>query len=73
MSNPFLFKHISNLKSIGHFDDVGPCVMMASPGMLVCDLLLTFSNLDYRVSFLSSGPLINVAELLSLDTLSKAH
>ena len=33
-SNPFLFKHISNLKSIGHFDDVGPCVMMASPGML---------------------------------------
>ncbi|KAJ3180773.1 hypothetical protein HK101_009943 [Irineochytrium annulatum] len=34
ISNPFQFKHISNLKSIGHFDDVGPCVMMASPGML---------------------------------------
>jgi cleavage and polyadenylation specificity factor subunit 3 len=33
-SNPFQFKHISNLKSIASFDDVGPCVMMASPGML---------------------------------------
>lgn len=33
-SNPFQFKHISNLKSIAQFDDVGPCVMMASPGML---------------------------------------
>ncbi|KAJ3105147.1 Cleavage and polyadenylation specificity factor subunit 3 [Phlyctochytrium planicorne] len=34
ISNPFQFKHISNLKSISHFDDVGPCLMMASPGML---------------------------------------
>lgn len=34
ISNPFQFKHISNLKSMAHFDDVGPCVMMASPGML---------------------------------------
>ena len=34
VSNPFIFKHISNLKSMEHFDDVGPCVMMASPGML---------------------------------------
>eukprot|EP00842_Homolaphlyctis_polyrhiza_P005194 jgi/Hompol1/5676/HPOL_004648-RA len=34
ISNPFQFKHISNLKSISQFDDVGPCVMMASPGML---------------------------------------
>ncbi|KAJ3091693.1 hypothetical protein HK102_013774 [Quaeritorhiza haematococci] len=34
ISNPFQFKHISNLKSMQHFDDVGPCVMMASPGML---------------------------------------
>ncbi|KAJ3111975.1 Cleavage and polyadenylation specificity factor subunit 3 [Physocladia obscura] len=32
--NPFQFKHISNLKSMSYFDDVGPCVMMASPGML---------------------------------------
>eukprot|EP00164_Ancoracysta_twista_P019922 GFYU01035313.1.p1 GENE.GFYU01035313.1~~GFYU01035313.1.p1 ORF type:complete len:436 (-),score=138.36 GFYU01035313.1:81-1262(-) len=34
VSNPFIFKHISNLKSIDHFDDNGPCVVMASPGML---------------------------------------
>lgn len=34
VNNPFVFKHISNLKSIDHFDDVGPCVIMASPGML---------------------------------------
>lgn len=32
--NPFLFKHISNIKSISSFDDVGPCVMLASPAML---------------------------------------
>jgi cleavage and polyadenylation specificity factor subunit 3 len=35
LSNPFIFKHISNLKSIEEFDDSGgPCVIMASPGML---------------------------------------
>ncbi|XP_013789930.1 cleavage and polyadenylation specificity factor subunit 3-like isoform X1 [Limulus polyphemus] len=34
ISNPFVFKHISNLKSIDHFEDVGPCVVMASPGMM---------------------------------------
>uniref|UniRef100_A0A914CAF8 Cleavage and polyadenylation specificity factor subunit 3 n=1 Tax=Acrobeloides nanus TaxID=290746 RepID=A0A914CAF8_9BILA len=33
-SNPFVFKHVSYLKSIDHFDDVGPCVVLASPGML---------------------------------------
>ncbi|PVV05229.1 hypothetical protein BB560_000254 [Smittium megazygosporum] len=33
-SNPFIFKHISYLTSVSHFDDVGPCVMLASPGML---------------------------------------
>ncbi|VDP91846.1 unnamed protein product [Echinostoma caproni] len=33
-SNPFCFRHISNLKSIEHFDDSGPCVVMASPGMM---------------------------------------
>ncbi|CAD5228272.1 unnamed protein product [Bursaphelenchus okinawaensis] len=32
--NPFVFKHILNLKTIDHFDDVGPCVVLASPGML---------------------------------------
>ncbi|XP_065579344.1 cleavage and polyadenylation specificity factor 73-like isoform X1 [Artemia franciscana] len=34
ISNPFVFKHVSNLKGIDHFDDVGPCVIMASPGMM---------------------------------------
>lgn len=34
INNPFVFKHISNLKSIDHFDDIGPCVVMASPGMM---------------------------------------
>ncbi|KAG0473312.1 hypothetical protein HPP92_014688 [Vanilla planifolia] len=33
-SNPFDFKHISPLKSIENFDDVGPSVVMASPGSL---------------------------------------
>lgn len=34
VSNPFIFKHISNLKSMDHFDDIGPSVVMASPGMM---------------------------------------
>ena len=34
ISNPFEFKHISNLKSIENFEDSGPSVVMASPGML---------------------------------------
>ncbi|KAL7119586.1 hypothetical protein ACP275_02G071600 [Erythranthe tilingii] len=33
-SNPFDFKHISPLKSIDEFRDVGPAVVMASPGGL---------------------------------------
>merc|ERR1719192_1496575 len=28
VNNPFVFKHISNLKGIDHFDDVGPCVVL---------------------------------------------
>ena len=34
ISNPFQFQHISNLKSLADFDDSGPCVVLASPGML---------------------------------------
>ncbi|KAI8060768.1 beta-lactamase-like protein, partial [Gongronella butleri] len=34
ISNPFIFKHISNLRNVEQFEDSGPCVMMASPGML---------------------------------------
>ncbi|KAJ6836235.1 cleavage and polyadenylation specificity factor subunit 3-I [Iris pallida] len=33
-SNPFDFKHISSLKSIENFNDVGPSVVMPSPGGL---------------------------------------
>jgi len=32
--NPFEFKHIEYLKGIKQFDDIGPSVVMASPGML---------------------------------------
>jgi cleavage and polyadenylation specificity factor subunit 3 len=32
--NPFDFKHVQNLKDILSFKDEGPCVIMASPGML---------------------------------------
>lgn len=34
VNNPFVFKHISNLKGIDHFEDFGPSVVMASPGMM---------------------------------------
>lgn len=34
ISNPFIFKHISNLRGMDSFDDIGPSVVMASPGML---------------------------------------
>jgi len=34
INNPFMFKHIQSLKGIDHFEDVGPCVVMASPGMM---------------------------------------
>eukprot|EP01113_Clastostelium_recurvatum_P039058 TRINITY_DN5921_c0_g1_i1.p1 TRINITY_DN5921_c0_g1~~TRINITY_DN5921_c0_g1_i1.p1 ORF type:complete len:456 (+),score=43.02 TRINITY_DN5921_c0_g1_i1:186-1553(+) len=34
LGNPFKFKNIANLKGMSDFDDSGPCVVMASPGML---------------------------------------
>ncbi|CAI5447121.1 unnamed protein product [Caenorhabditis angaria] len=34
VKNPFIFKHVSNLKGLEHFEDSGPCVVLASPGML---------------------------------------
>jgi cleavage and polyadenylation specificity factor subunit 3 len=33
-TNPFHFKHIKSIKSLERFEDIGPCVMVASPGML---------------------------------------
>lgn len=32
--NPFDFRHIQNLRERAKFEDIGPCVVMASPGML---------------------------------------
>lgn len=34
ISNPFEFKHVRNIRNASHFEDDGPCVFMASPGML---------------------------------------
>lgn len=34
MNNPFNFKHITELKTTGHLDDVGACVVLATPSML---------------------------------------
>lgn len=34
ISNPFEFKHVQNIRGASHFEDDGPCVFMASPGML---------------------------------------
>ncbi|KAG8188623.1 hypothetical protein JTE90_005977 [Oedothorax gibbosus] len=34
INNPFVFKHVSNLKGIAHFDHTQPCVVLATPGML---------------------------------------
>lgn len=33
-SNPFEFRHIKSIKSIDKIHDMGPCVVVASPGML---------------------------------------
>jgi len=32
--NPFAFRHVTHLKHASQFDDVGPCVMMATPSGL---------------------------------------
>eukprot|EP00891_Asterochloris_glomerata_P003167 jgi/Astpho2/3167/fgenesh1_pm.00052_%23_3_t len=32
--NPFIFKHVTHLKSMQHLEDTGPCVVMATPSML---------------------------------------
>jgi cleavage and polyadenylation specificity factor subunit 3 len=55
ISNPFKFKHISNLKSMQHFDDVGPCVMFASPGMLQVHFIYKENRVAYQGSCLNYG------------------
>lgn len=51
ISNPFVFKHISNLKNVEQFEDSGPCVMMASPGMLQVSMssLLNLASIPNRM------------------------
>ncbi len=34
IANPFVFRHVRSLKGVNQFEDTGPCVVMASPGML---------------------------------------
>ena len=54
VNNPFVFKHISNLKGIDHFDDVGPCVVLASPGRSLAKLdrcSSMFQNPALRLKF----------------------
>ncbi|KAK9475035.1 beta-lactamase-like protein [Dipodascopsis tothii] len=33
-TNPFMFKHIKSIRNLERFDDLGPSVMVATPGML---------------------------------------
>jgi cleavage and polyadenylation specificity factor subunit 3 len=33
-TNPFLFNHVKNIKNLDRFEDFGPTVVVASPGML---------------------------------------
>ena len=49
VDNPFVFKHISNLKGMDHFDDVGPCVVLASPGMMQVWPLTQFFSVSFFV------------------------
>lgn len=84
-SNPFVFKHISNLKNVEQFEDSGPCVMMASPGMLQVKQM-NGKEIDYKkingkltaiirtvcpASCLSDGHLIKRTAWLSQVTASK--
>lgn len=80
-NNPFVFKHISNLKGRDAFDDSGPCVMMASPGMLQvrftlfvtpCTVLIVFfCRADFRANFWKRGLKIHAMGLLLRVTLSR--
>jgi cleavage and polyadenylation specificity factor subunit 3 len=40
MNNPFNFKYITELKTHGGLDDIGPCVVLATPSMLQVGPLL---------------------------------
>lgn len=53
--NPWDFRWVRSLKTIDRFEDVGGCVMLASPGMLQVIALFTPSPNSY-FSYYSSSP-----------------
>ena len=74
--NPFVFKHIRNLMSVDKFHDTGPCVVMASPGMLQSglsrDLFERWCS-DARNTVILSGYSVEgtLASDISKETLSQ--
>lgn len=74
--NPFIFKHIRNLMSVDKFHDNGPCVVMASPGMLQSglsrDLFERWCS-DARNTVILSGYSVEgtLASDISKETLSQ--
>lgn len=83
ISNPFVFKHISNLRNVEQFEDSGPCVMMASPGMLQVMswiiemesivLIYIYLRMDYLENYLNDGHLIKRMAWYSPVIVSKTH
>ena len=74
VNNPFVFKHISNLKGIDHFDDVGPCVVLASPGRSISShnsnglkaptiFKHQYEAWIYRLIFLASPPRLSLFQV----------
>lgn len=55
--NPWDFRWVRSLKTIDRFEDVGGCVMLASPGMLQVIALFTPNPNSYFSSYYSSSPL----------------
>lgn len=62
MANPFVFNNIRELTSFNQYEETGPCVIMASPGMLQVHLSLLPSSLPVSrmhlgdtVSYYQSG------------------
>lgn len=54
--NPWDFRWVRSLKTIDRFEDVGGCVMLASPGMLQVIALFTPSPNSYFSYYYSSSP-----------------
>ncbi|PIN06906.1 mRNA cleavage and polyadenylation factor II complex, BRR5 (CPSF subunit) [Handroanthus impetiginosus] len=65
-SNPFDFKHISPLKSLDEFCDVGPAVVMASPGGLQSGLSRQLFDKWYVVEGTLAKTIINEPKEVTL-------